>query len=145
MEDFCKICGKKFTRKYNNEKYCSSECKNIAKKQQMKLISSKTYTQNKKNTSHKTSICKYCGKPFIKQHGNQKYCSKKCAHNRKLEQNADARMRSYHKNKQRGGDKIYGLGSGGLGAHRHKSFKLELQKIENEMHRLKIINKTTTI
>ncbi len=80
--------------------------------------------------------CQYCGKPYKKNHGNQKYCSYNCKHNAKKEQVARARMKHYHNNKQLGGDKVWGLGTSGLGQHRQEDHNIEYQKIQNEKKRL---------
>lgn len=85
-----------------------------------------------------TAKCEYCGKEFIKSHGNQKYCSEKCKKNRKLEQDADASLKYYHTHKKRGGDKVWGLGSGGLGPHMHDDFDVEKEKISREKRRLRL-------
>ena len=83
--------------------------------------------------------CAYCGKPFTKKHGNQKYCSYNCKHNAKKEQTAKARMKHYHtKQKQRGGDQAWGLGTSGLGQHRQTDHNIEYQKIQNEKKRLNL-------
>lgn len=135
----CKICGSEFVKTSNSQKYCSESCKMEAKKLQDSHNSHKTYIRNKSKKPNITATCEYCGKQFIKTHGNQKYCSKTCSDNKNRELNADARMRWYHRNKKRGGDKIYGLGSGGLGPHKQKDFTIEHEKIENELRRLKLI------
>lgn len=82
--------------------------------------------------------CAYCGKKFHKTHGNQKYCSPTCAKHKKLEQTAQSRMKYYYRNKKRGGDKIWGIGTGGLGAHRYDDPNKEKEKIKKELHRLKL-------
>ena len=138
----CKFCGKSFVKKSNSQKYCSESCKREAKKLQDSHNSHQAYTQKKQEKPKITATCEYCGKPFIKSHGNQKYCSKTCSNNRRLEQNAESRMKSYHKNKKRGGDKFYGLGSGGLGPHMHQDWETEKVKINNELKRLKLRVKT---
>lgn len=138
MKCECKFCGKLFEKTSNSQKYCSESCKNEAKKLQDSANSHKTYIRNKSLKPQIPSTCEYCGKQFIKTHGNQKYCSKTCSENKNREVNADARMRWYHRNKKRGGDKIYGLGSGGLGPHKQKDFKIEHEKISNELRRLKL-------
>lgn len=86
----------------------------------------------------KLTKCQYCGKLFHKTHGNQKYCSETCAKNSKREQTANSRMKYYYKNKKRGGDKFYGLGTGGLGPHKHEDDDKEYEKILKEFHRLRI-------
>lgn len=137
----CKCCGKEFVKKWNSQKYCSDACRVKVKKLQDKHNSRVAYIRSKENQDEIIATCEYCGKSYIKTHGNQKYCSKNCAENRILEQNADARMKSYHKNKKRGGDKFYGLGSGGLGPHKHDDWETEKLKVENEMCRLGLVGK----
>ena len=131
----CKTCGKEFTPSHGNQKYCSIECRSIAKN----VLDQQYYNTRKEEKAVEIMECEYCHTKFIKTHGNQKYCSESCCYNAELEKNADYRMKSYHKNKKRGGDKFWGMGSGGLGPHRHEDPLLELTKIQNEMKRLNII------
>lgn len=138
----CKYCGKEFIKKSNSQKYCSLQCSAAAKKVQDKQNSKERYRALNQEKHLLTATCEYCGEPFIKRHGNQKYCSKECSENKRLEQNADAAMRYYHHTKkQRGGDKVWGLGTGGLGQHKHDDWEVELQKVQNEMKRLRILAK----
>ena len=138
----CKYCGKEFSKNHNSQKYCSESCKIKAKKLQDSNNSKKRYTLIKENKEKITAVCEYCGKQFIKQHGNQKYCSKICSENKNRELNADAANKHYHHVKKvRGGDKVWGLGSGSLGPHRHEDWKVEYEKIENEIRRLKLPGK----
>lgn len=63
----CKACGKEYIRKEsetNSLKYCSANCKEIAKE------------KRKQETMRKE--CKTCGKVFIRTYGMQEYCSKEC-------------------------------------------------------------------
>ena len=60
-EKLCKLCGKKFFTQYNQQKYCSDECRD------------KTYKKHKITIK----ICPICQKQFI-PNTSQKYCSKKC-------------------------------------------------------------------
>lgn len=138
----CKFCGKEFVKQHNSQKYCSEECSHEAKKLQDAVNSKKTYTRKKKNKREIRATCEYCGKQFIKHHGNQKYCSKTCADNKNRELNNDAANKHYHNVKKlRGGDKVWGLGSGSLGPHCHQDHLLEHQKIQNELRRLKLPSK----
>lgn len=135
----CKYCGKEFVKNSNSQKYCSKVCACEAKKIQDKHNSRKRYIQIKENKSDMIATCKYCGKEFIKTHGNQKYCSKICSDNKNRELNADAANKHYHHVKKlRGGDTTWGLGSGSLGPHMHDDWDIEIQKIQNEMKRLRI-------
>jgi len=86
----------------------------------------------------KQSKCEYCGKPYTKTHGNQKYCSKKCRKNAKREQVAHSRLRTYYKNKNQKKIKQYGLGTGSLGQHKNPDNNQEYQLIRKELQRLKI-------
>ena len=138
---FCKLCGREFVKTSNSQKYCCDECRVEAKKLQNKVNSRKSYILSLKNKARKIGICEYCKKPFIKSHGNQKYCSNECTYHKRLEQNSDARMKSYHRHKKRGGDKFYGVGSGGLGPHMNDDPEIEYSKIQKEKQRLKLAAK----
>lgn len=143
---FCKFCGKEFTRKSNSQKYCSDKCKSEAKKLQDKQNSKNRYMNLKKNAPVLTGKCGCCGKEFIKRHGNQKYCSKKCAETVILFQNANAANKYYHHVKKlRGGDTVWGLGSGSLGQHRHDEFESEYNVVEKELQRLGLKERTGII
>lgn len=131
----CEICGHKFKPEHGHQKYCSKTCQEQAQKQK----SHNWYILNYKKQTKQKSTCSYCGKQFTKQHGNQKYCSKTCKENMMREQNSRASMKYYYKRrKTRGGDKAWGLGSGGLGAHMNNDWTIEYKKIENEMKRLRL-------
>lgn len=133
----CSLCGKSFVKKWNSQKYCSTDCACKAKKLQDKHNSRKRYIQEKQKHEKITATCEYCGEQFIKQHGNQKYCSKTCSENKNRELNADAANKHYHHVKKlRGGDTVWGLGSGSLGPHAHKDIEVELEKVQNEMYRM---------
>jgi hypothetical protein len=88
----CLICGEKFIPKHASTKYCSDNCKLIAKSEY-----DRNYFRNKainnsiidliffednhdKNDidSLKSSICRNCGKIFISSNDNQLYCSLNC-------------------------------------------------------------------
>lgn len=56
----CEICGKKFTTYYSYTKYCSEECREIAR--------------SKETIRH----CARCGKEFRVSTFNRKYCSSEC-------------------------------------------------------------------
>lgn len=135
----CPICGRVFVKKSNSQKYCCESCKTKAKKLQDSHNSHMRYRRNKSKKPKIRGVCEYCGGEFIKQHGNQKYCSKSCSENKNRELNADAANKHYHHVKKlRGGDTVWGLGSGSLGAHMHSDWQVEREKIENEMRRLRL-------
>lgn len=66
----CEYCGKAFTPRVQNGRFCSPKCADLwwqdARKEQRKA-------QKKE-----TRICEYCGKKFVPKSGNQIYCSKRC-------------------------------------------------------------------
>ena len=133
----CSICGREFIQTHGNQKYCSDSCRTEAKK----LLDQQYYTEKQENEEPILAECEYCKHIFLKTHGNQKYCSTECQYHAELDQNAEARMKSYHRHKKRGGDKFWGLGSGGLGSHRHEDPEVELSKIHNELRRLKLASR----
>ena len=40
--------------------------------------------------------------------------------------------------KLRGGDTVWGLGSGSLGPHMHDDWQVEMEKVKNEKRRLRV-------
>lgn len=131
----CKQCGKEFIPRHGNQKYCSVECRSKAKN----VLDHQYYNNKKQEKILEIIECEYCHTPFTPGHGNQKYCSVNCQYHAELEQNANSRIKSYHKNKKRGGDKFWGVGSGGLGPHRHEDTDLEILKIRNELKRFHLV------
>jgi len=133
----CKVCGKEFTKDKYHKKYCSDDCKARAKKLQDASNSRKAYILRKIRKPIQYGVCEYCGEEFVKSHGNQKYCCDICAENKNRENNADAANKYYHHTKKkRGGDKVWGLGSGSLGPHHHDDWDVEFEKVQNEKYRL---------
>lgn len=61
----CHTCGKKFrpTPEHRSTIYCSDECK---------------AQKSKRVPAPKDAHCKFCGKPFHREYGQQKYCSVRC-------------------------------------------------------------------
>ncbi|MGL6298670.1 MAG: hypothetical protein ACRC1M_05815 [Methanobacteriaceae archaeon] len=86
-----------------------------------------------------TGVCKWCGSEFNKNHNREMYCSGEHRRYARQEQKLEysRRYRKLYKDTFSENQK-YGLGSGGLGAHRKEDFDSELNLIENEMKRLNI-------
>lgn len=82
--------------------------------------------------------CRWCGKPFKRQHNRQVYCTRECAHNAHLEQKAEYARRYRRLYKPVDEKNRVGLGSGYLGQHAHEDFLTEHQKILFEKRRLKL-------
>jgi len=123
----CKYCGREFSKNHYNEKYCSDECRKFSKKE----LDKKYKTRKTKEIK-----CHYCGELFHQTHGNEKYCSQHCKDAAKTEQNCDAAYRHYHRYKWRGGNRTWGVGTGGLSCHRREDFDDEKVKINNEFKRI---------
>lgn len=71
-EAVCPICGKVFKPK-PNEKYCSYECKNIARNRSLSL------SRKQRRTGYSVKKCEVCGKEFKPVNGSQKCCSPECS------------------------------------------------------------------
>ncbi|MDO5827279.1 MAG: hypothetical protein Q4Q19_03355 [Methanobrevibacter sp.] len=82
--------------------------------------------------------CKWCGKPFTKQHNRQEYCSEECAHHARLEQKAKYTQKYRLKYTSRKSDSYWGMGSGSLGCHMKDDFEDEQRAIHKELKRLKL-------
>ena len=74
----CEHCGKKFTTKVKNGKYCSDECKNI------------TYNLGKSCKIY-YHTCEKCGKEFITPQKNGRFCSSECKNNYKQQNKKDVK------------------------------------------------------
>lgn len=74
----CENCGKEFTTKVKNGKYCSVECKNIAY----------NFGKSCKIYYH---TCENCGKEFITPQKNGRFCSDKCKNNYKQQNKKDVK------------------------------------------------------
>lgn len=86
--------------------------------------------------------CTWCGKPFLKNHHSEKYCSKKCRKDARGHQSRMKAHRWYHNHKHELTEKQrWGLGSGTLGGHMHKDFEKEQSMIEKEFTRLRLKRK----
>lgn len=59
----CETCGKSFVPEHGGKKYCSSVCRNKARRKEIKLS---------------PFICKNCGKSFERKATGQRYCSEEC-------------------------------------------------------------------
>lgn len=70
----CEVCGKVFSPKQWNSKYCSPECKQENHNQNYKL--------QRINAVYKIT-CKTCGKSFKTSHQNKIYCSDECRKRKK--------------------------------------------------------------
>lgn len=81
------------------------------------------------------SKCKYCGKPYIKTHNRQVYCSSECRGYSDREHTAE-RVRRFYKKHGRGYHRWVGTGS--LGEHAHTDWDYEQLMILREKRRLKI-------
>lgn len=73
----CVICGKAFRAKLPpNKKYCSVSCRQKAQK----LKDKKMAFPNLPESEHERK-CASCGKVFVANRSDQRYCSKKCSSN----------------------------------------------------------------
>ena len=55
----CQYCGKTFTKTHNRQVYCSTECKNNARKEKKRIYNSEYYYKNRQKL-HKTLIGTRC-------------------------------------------------------------------------------------
>ena len=69
----CKECGKLFTPKSPNGKYCSSECARAAE-----LRYYTTWKNDINGARRQIKDCVICGNPFLAASDNAKYCSAEC-------------------------------------------------------------------
>ena len=44
---YCQLCGKPYTKKYKNQRYCSEDCSKEARRLKSRIYFSKWYTKNK--------------------------------------------------------------------------------------------------
>ena len=85
MQKTCKQCGKTFEVFYGpnlRRKYCSDECRD-------KASGRIRYKQGA------PAICKECGKEFIKQYGNEVFCSDSCKHRGRLKWRREEYKRTF--------------------------------------------------
>ncbi len=62
---FCVVCGKALTGK--QERYCGERCKKKAERNRLR-----------ENRPKAIKVCQHCGKEFVADHKNRKYCSDEC-------------------------------------------------------------------
>jgi predicted nucleic acid-binding Zn ribbon protein len=72
MNRNCVVCGRVFSPKANNAKYCSDECRLKAR-----AIREKELRDSSRQVYHRT--CPICGKSFVTKVVNKKYCSEECS------------------------------------------------------------------
>lgn len=83
--------------------------------------------------------CRWCGKPFKRNHAPEKYCSEYCRKEARKHQNRIKSNKWYQNHKHELTEKQrWGLGSSGLGQHSNKDFIREQEIIQRELRRLKI-------
>lgn len=70
---FCQCCGKEFTRKTGNQRYCSKECQLKVKKEREYALA-----REERKLLLVPKECPTCGKIFTPKQRNQKYCSHEC-------------------------------------------------------------------
>ena len=89
------------------------------------------------------SKCKYCGKPFYKQHNKTCYCSDECRTLALKEQKAEyqrKRRKLINKGVLVSNEKEY-IGTQFLSQHRQEDFEDEYESIQKEMKRLKLLRR----
>ena len=83
--------------------------------------------------------CKWCGKPFTKQHNRQEYCSDECFQYARQEQKA-IYQRKRRKQINAGvlcSNESTHIGTGYLSQHRHEDFEKEHASIQKELKRIR--------
>lgn len=73
----CLICGKTFTTKYPDQKFCSADCRRINRNARVREYLKTSYLKRKAEKTE-TRNCLVCGKEFTTSNSNKKYCSDKC-------------------------------------------------------------------
>ena len=91
------------------------------------------------NKPYYPNKCKWCGKPFEKQHNRQEYCSEECFHFARLEQKAiyQRRRRKLINNGVIVSNETRHLGTGYLSEHCHDDPDEEYEAIQKELKRVK--------
>lgn len=86
-------------------------------------------------------VCKYCGKPFLKKHNKEMYCSEDCRI--KAHQDQDAAYRRRRRKLINKGEIVSNenkyVGTGYLSHRKKDKEEEELEAIRKEMKRLKLI------
>lgn len=73
----CVVCGKPFQAKsHPNKKYCSVSCRQKAQKLKDKKMAFPNLPESERERK-----CASCGKVFVANRSDQRYCSKKCSSN----------------------------------------------------------------
>mgnify|MGYP002511425697 CR=1 FL=1 len=79
----CKVCEKIFFTENLKKRYCSDECKRIARNEQRKKRYQRNINKKRKHSYEELNTpvrCENpeCGKMFIRKTGNQLYCCNAC-------------------------------------------------------------------
>lgn len=106
----CSYCGKEFTPRRKDQRYCSKSCRNMASRRRTKRRSKTSKNANnlpgltkicvneKAHTSipakRKLAFCPTCGKEFYARREGQRYCSRSCAGKAKIAKAQKARRES---------------------------------------------------
>lgn len=132
----CKYCGKKYLQTHKLQKYCSSQCREKAVREQKH----KSYYNLRGQYINRQTKCKYCGKIFIKTNNRQEYCSLKCKTYAKQDQTAKS-QRKRRKQIRDGylltNENEY-VGTGYLADHPRPNENDEYKAIYKELIRLKL-------
>ena len=103
----CAYCGKVFTQRRKDQRYCSKSCRNMASRRRTRRRSKTSKNANnlpgltkicvneKAHTStpakRKLAFCPTCGKEFYARREGQKYCSRSCSGKAKIAKAQKAR------------------------------------------------------
>lgn len=81
----CVVCGKEFrvTALQKSRRYCSDTCKRKVKRERDRRAAAAKRKPTFANLPEceRTRECPACGKMFVAEKSNQRYCSKKCSSN----------------------------------------------------------------
>lgn len=81
----CVVCGKEFrvTALQKSRRYCSDTCKRKVKRERDRRAAAakRKPTFASLPEGERTRECPACGKMFVAERSNQRYCSKKCSSN----------------------------------------------------------------